>query len=136
MVTVVTPWSHRGHTVGLVSSRFCSEIISTQVLTTIADIQQYLHEVVGETFESDEHALPRGVAKDTIALGPATRMPTKHGDFDAVCCTEVKTGVDHIALLRGVYTTLDSAPADSGASEVTDRPAPLVPGPKVGIQRQ
>ncbi|KAJ1445994.1 3,4-dihydroxy-2-butanone 4-phosphate synthase-domain-containing protein [Pelagophyceae sp. CCMP2097] len=96
------------------------------VLTTIADMQQYFREVMGvEDVYSRSNAeatvaVPSGAP--TVRLGAVTRMPTKHGSFDAICCTEIKSGLEHIALIRGHV-----APKAAGAALEALAPGALPP---------
>ena len=43
-----------------------------------------------------------------VTRGEPTRMPTQHGDFDAVCYTETNSGLEHLVLTKG---DLDTAQA-------------------------
>ena len=43
-----------------------------------------------------------------VTRGEETRMPTAHGDFDAVCYTETNSGLEHLVLTKG---DLDTAQA-------------------------
>ena len=43
-----------------------------------------------------------------VTRGEPTRMPTAHGDFDAVCYTETNSGLEHLVLTKG---DLDTAQA-------------------------
>ena len=36
-----------------------------------------------------------------VTRGEETRMPTAHGDFDAVCYTETNSGLEHLVLTKG-----------------------------------
>ena len=40
-----------------------------------------------------------------VTRGEETRMPTAHGDFDAVCYTETNSGLEHLVLTRGDVST-------------------------------
>ena len=66
--------------------------------TTIADIQQYRRSVARDEFSDLPKPEPYPIVVDR---GTVTRMPTSHGDFDAVVFTESQTGLEHVALLKG-----------------------------------
>lgn len=68
------------------------------VMTTIEDIRAYRRELLNTS--GSGYAANTG----TISVrrtSQSIRLPTKHGDFKAVCFTE-RDGQEHIALLRGL----------------------------------
>ncbi|KAJ8612837.1 hypothetical protein CTAYLR_002072 [Chrysophaeum taylorii] len=68
------------------------------VVTTIEDIRAYRRQL--ETNSSDP---PVHVARTTKRI----RLPTKHGEFDAICFIEAGTGLEHVALVRGETLPMD-----------------------------
>jgi len=92
------------------------------VMTTIEDIRQYRRDllVIPPRPARKPRRLP--VVDDDAKLDRATgriRMPTKHGDFEAVCFVEQATGLEHIALVRG----FEKAPLDDDDDDDDDERA-------------
>ena len=51
-----------------------------------------------------------------VTRGEETRMPTAHGDFDAVCYTETNSGLEHLVLTKGDVSAAQAPLARATAS--------------------
>ena len=51
-----------------------------------------------------------------VTRGEPTRMPTAHGDFDAVCYTETNSGLEHLVLTKGDVSAAQAPLARATAS--------------------
>jgi len=71
------------------------------VLTTIADLQAYRRAV------GDVPAPPQPAPAKGLARSAATRMPTAHGPFEAICY-EDPAGHEHVVLVTGDLTSTDA----------------------------